>query len=555
MNKEQIQNEIMNGQAALGIEFGSTRIKAVLVATDFSTIAVGSHEWENKLENGVWTYSLEDIWSGVQDAYRDMADQVNIEYGTVIRNLSSIGFAAMMHGYMAFDKGGNLLVPFRTWRNAITGQAASQLTELFDFNIPQRWSIAHLFQAILNQEAHVKDIDFMTTLAGYVHWQVTGEKVLGVGDASGVFPIDSNTVDYDEGMLNKFNELKSVRQYHWTLRDILPTVKSAGEEAGRLTDEGAKLLDPSGLLVGGAVAAAPEGDAGTGMVATNSVKQRTANVSAGTSAFAMIVLEKALSQAHEDIDMVTTPDGSAVAMVHANNSSSEINAWARMFKQFAQAIGVELSANDLYGALFRSVLDARPDAGGLLSYGYHSGENITGVNEGRPLFVRTPNAEFNLPNLMRMHLYSAFGAVKIGLDILKQEDVVMDSVVAQGGIFNTPVVGQKILAAVMDAPVTLMTNAGEGGPWGMAILSQYVTMREAGESLADFLENRVFANQDSTTMAPDPVDVAGFEEFMVRYKDGIAIEKAAIDAISDEPVVATVEEDEIHVGELEAARV
>ncbi|WP_447408225.1 xylulokinase [Weissella confusa] len=555
MTNNDIKTVINTGQAALGIEFGSTRIKAVLVAPDFSTIAVGSHEWENKLENGVWTYSLEDIWSGVQDAYRDMADQVNQDYATVIRNLSSVGFAAMMHGYMAFDKGDNLLVPFRTWRNAMTADAAKQLTTLFDFNIPQRWSIAHLFQAILNQEAHVKDVAFMTTLAGYVHWQLTGEKVLGVGDASGVFPIDSQTGDYDEAMIEKFNQLKAVQQYHWTLRDILPTVKTAGEVAGRLTDEGAKLLDPSGLLTGGAIAAAPEGDAGTGMVSTNSVKQRTANVSAGTSAFAMIVLEKALSEVHEDIDMVTTPDGSAVAMVHANNCTSEINAWARVFKQFSQAIGVDISNNDLYGALFQSALDGRPDAGGLLSYGYHSGENITGVSEGRPLFVRTPNAEFNLPNLMRMHIFSAFGAVKIGLDILKQEDVAMDSVVAQGGIFNTPVVGQKLLAAVMDAPVTLMTNAGEGGPWGMAVLGQYVTMRREDESLADFLEKRVFANQDSTTMAPDPVDVTGFEEFMVRYKAGIGIEQVAITALTDEPVVIKEEERDIHVGELEAAGV
>jgi L-ribulokinase len=531
METQEIKKVITDGQAALGIEFGSTRIKAVLVAPDFSVISVGSHEWENQLVDGVWTYSLEDIWSGVQDAYRNMAEQVSAKYDAKLTNLSSIGFAAMMHGYMAFTKGGELLVPFRTWRNAITGEAAKELTELFGFNIPQRWSIAHLYQAIMNQETHVKDVDFMTTLAGYVHWQVTGEKVLGVGDASGVFPIDSDTVDYDADMMAKFSDLKSVQQYHWSLQEILPTVKNAGENAGTLTEAGAKLLDPTGTLQAGAVAAAPEGDAGTGMVATNSVKQRTANVSAGTSAFAMVVLEKSLSKVYEDIDMVTTPDGSAVAMVHANNSSSDINAWARLFKEFAAAIGVEVSGNDLYGALFRSILDARPDAGGLLSYGYYSGENITGVNEGRPLFARTPNSEFNLPNLMRMHLYSAFGAMKIGLDILKQEAVATDSVVAQGGIFNTPVVGQRILAAVMDAPVTLMDNAGEGGPWGMAVLSQYVTMKAEHEKLEDFLENRVFKNQQSTTMAPDAEDIAGFEVFMARYKAGLAIEKAAIEAL------------------------
>lgn len=529
MNKEQIQEQITTGQAALGVEFGSTRIKAVLVASDSSVIAVGSHNWENKLENGVWTYSLEDVWSGLQSAYKNLTEVVADEYDVQVTKLSSFGIAAMMHGYLVFDKNDKSLVPFRTWRNAITGEAASELTKLFDFNIPQRWSIAHLYQAILNQETHVKEISFLTTLAGYVHWQLTGEKVIGIGDASGIFPIDEETHDYNQSMMDKFNSYKSVQQYLWQLRDILPTIKLAGEEAGHLTEAGAKLLDPSGNLQSGAVAAAPEGDAGTGMVSTNSVKKRTANVSAGTSAFAMVVLEKELSQVNENIDMVTTPDGSPVAMVHINNSTSEINSWARVFTEFAAAIGATVTGGEIFSALFNSVLKSEPDAGGLLSYGYHSGENITGMDEGRPLFVRTPNAKFTLANLMRMHLYSAFGAMKIGLDVLAKEEVAMDSVVAQGGIFTTPVVAQKILAGVMDTPVTLMKNAGEGGPWGMAVLSQFVVSHKDGQSLADYLEDEVFQSQESTTIEPDREDVAGFGKFMDQYKAGLSIEQEAID--------------------------
>ncbi|WP_407124118.1 xylulokinase [Weissella paramesenteroides] len=529
MNKEQIQEQITTGQAALGVEFGSTRIKAVLVASDSSVIAVGSHNWENKLENGVWTYSLEDVWSGLQSAYKNLTEVVADEYDVQVTKFSSFGIAAMMHGYLVFDKNDKSLVPFRTWRNAITGEAASELTKLFDFNIPQRWSIAHLYQAILNQETHVKEISFLTTLAGYVHWQLTGEKVIGIGDASGIFPIDEETHDYNQSMMDKFNSYKSVQQYLWQLRDILPTIKLAGEEAGHLTEAGAKLLDPSGNLQSGAVAAAPEGDAGTGMVSTNSVKKRTANVSAGTSAFAMVVLEKELSQVNENIDMVTTPDGSPVAMVHINNSTSEINSWARVFTEFAAAIGATVTGGEIFSALFNSVLKSEPDAGGLLSYGYHSGENITGMDEGRPLFVRTPNAKFTLANLMRMHLYSAFGAMKIGLDVLAKEEVAMDSVVAQGGIFTTPVVAQKILAGVMDTPVTLMKNAGEGGPWGMAVLSQFVVSHKDGQSLADYLEDEVFQSQESTTIEPDPEDVAGFGKFMDQYKAGLSIEQEAID--------------------------
>ncbi|QBO36709.1 ATPase [Periweissella cryptocerci] len=528
MDKQAIKQEITNGKTALGIELGSTRIKVVLVASDFSTIASGGFDWENKLEDGNWTYSLEDIWAGVQAAYAEVAQKVGDEYAE-LQSIGSMGFSGMMHGYMAFDDKGELLVPFRTWRNSSTWRAAKMLSKLFNFNIPQRFSISHLYQAILDQESHVKNVDFITTLGGYIHWKVTGEKILGVGDASGMFPIDSVTDQFDHKMLQKFRNLKAVQQYRWDIADVLPAIRLAGEEAGHLTAAGAALIDPTGNLQPGSIVAAPEGDAGTGMVATNSVKQRTANISAGTSAFAMVVLEKPLAQVYEVIDMVTTPDGSAVAMVHANNSSSDINAWAKLFGEFAKAIGTELTSTELYSALFNSVKESQPNAGELLSYGYYSGENITGMDEGRPLLVRTPTSEFSLGNLMRMNLYSAFGAMKIGLDILKEEEVTTDSVVAQGGIFKTPVIAQSILAAIMGAPVTVMANAGEGGPWAMAILSQFVTMRDADEKLADFLDNKVFKDVKRTTLEPDQNDVIGFAEFMKNYNEGLIIERAAIE--------------------------
>lgn len=528
MDKQQIKQEIIDGKTALGIELGSTRIKVVLVASDFSTIASGGFDWENKLENGNWTYALADIWTGVQTAYAELATKIAAEY-TELHKISSMGFSGMMHGYMAFDKKGELLVPFRTWRNSSTWKAANLLTKLFNFNIAQRFSIAHLYQAILDQESHVKNVDLITTLGGYIHWQVTGEKILGVGDASGMFPIDSVTAQYDPQMLQKFRNLKAVQQYQWDIADVLPKIRVAGESAGQLTPAGAKLIDPTGQLEPGSIVAAPEGDAGTGMVATDSVTPRTANISAGTSAFAMVVLEKSLTNVHSVIDMVTTPDGAAVAMVHANNSSSDINAWAQLFSEFATAIGHDVTSNELYSALFNSVKDSQPNAGELLSYGYYSGENITGLDEGRPLLLRTPTSNFSLGNLMRMNLYSAFGAMKIGLDILKEEDVATDSVVAQGGIFKTPVVAQKILAAIMGAPVTVMANAGEGGPWAMAILSQFVTMKGTDEKLADFLDNKVFGNVERTTIEPDQNDVLGFNEFMNNYKDGLIIERAAVE--------------------------
>lgn len=465
MDKNEIKKAIESGNTALGIELGSTRIKAVLIAKDHSPIASGSHEWENQYENGVWTYSLEAAWNGLQECYRNLAKDVSEKYGVKLTTVGSIGFSAMMHGYLAFDKDGNLLVPFRTWRNTMTGQAAEKLTELFQFNIPQRWSIAHLYQAILNKESHIKDISHQTTLAGYVHWKLTGQKVLGVGEASGMFPIDSTINEYDKKMLGQFNDLLKAEKITWTLQDILPKVLVAGESAGTLTEEGAKLLDPSGGLKAGIPLCPPEGDAGTGMVATNSVAERTGNVSAGTSVFAMIVLEKALSKLYPEIDMVTTPTGRPVAMVHANNCTSDLNAWVGLFGEFTKALGVEISQSKLFETLYKMALAGDADGGGLLAYNYLSGESITDLTEGRPLFIRTPESRFTLPNFMRTHLFSSVGTLKIGMDILSQENVKLDQLLGHGGFFKTEGVGQKIMAAAMNTSVSVMETAGEGGAW------------------------------------------------------------------------------------------
>lgn len=440
--------DVIDGRTSLGIEFGSTRIKAVLIDSSFTPIAAGSYEWENKLENGIWTYSLEDIWKGLRVSYRKMAAEVFEIYGENLTTIGSIGFSAMMHGYLAFDSKEQLLVPFRTWRNTITEEAERILTEKFQYNIPQRWSIAHLYQAILNKEEHVREIDFLTTLAGYVHWQLTGEKVLGVGDASGMFPIDPSTKTYHQEMKNIFGQLIEKERIAIDLDHILPKVLVAGEEAGKLSESGAYLIDPTGNLKPGIPICPPEGDAGTGMVATNSVAKRTGNISAGTSAFAMIVLEKELENVHPEIDMVTTPSGELVGMVHTNNCSSDINAWVNIFEEFTNSLGMEISRDKLFTVLFNKALEGDTDCGGLLSYGYFSGENITGVNEGRPLFVRTPGSRFDLANFMRIHLASAFGAMRIGMDILKSEDVQIDRLVGHGGIFKTPEVGQRILASL-----------------------------------------------------------------------------------------------------------
>jgi len=532
MDRNDTQKAIESGKTALGIELGSTRIKAVLIGEDHMPIASGSHEWENRYENGIWTYSLEDIWRGLQESYRNLSNEVSEKYNTHLQITGAIGFSAMMHGYMAFDKDGNLLVPFRTWRNTITGQAAEKLTDLFQFNIPQRWSIAHLYQAILNKESHVKDINHLTTLAGYVHWRLTGQKVLGVGEASGMFPIDSRSNDYDEGMIGLFNERLKAENIPWKLQGILPKVLVAGGAAGVLTDEGARLLDPTGGLQAGIPLCPPEGDAGTGMVATNSVAVRTGNVSAGTSVFAMIVLEKALSKLYPEIDMVTTPTGKPVAMVHSNNCTSDLNAWVDLFQEFTTVLGVEISQSKLYEMLYQKALAGDSDGGGLLAYNYLSGEHITHLEEGRPLFVRTPESRFNLANFMRVHLFSSLGALKIGLDILfEQEQVKIDQILGHGGFFKTKEVGQLIMAAAMNVPVSVMETAGEGGAWGIALLASYMLHKAKDEPLEIYLSDKVFASENSTTIAPDQKDVDGFIAFMERYKKGLVIERTAVDAL------------------------
>ncbi len=530
---EAIKNAIREGRTALGIEFGSTRIKAVLVDESHQPIAMGTHDWENRLENNIWTYSLEDIWNGLQGCYRSLTEDVLAKYGETLTTIGSIGFSGMMHGYMAFDEAGELLVPFRTWRNTMTEEACKELTPLFNFNIPQRWSIAHLYQAILSGEEHVKDITFFTTLAGYIHWMLSGEKVLGIGEASGMFPIDSTIFDYDQKMLAQFDELIAPRGFGWKLAEILPKVLVAGEKAGALTEAGAKLLDPSGNLKAGIPMCPPEGDAGTGMVATNAVKVRTGNISAGTSIFSMVVTEKALSKVHEEIDMVTTPDGYPVAMVHCNNCTSDLNAWVNLFDEFAGKFGMKIDKNELYGTLYREALTADTDCGGLISYNYFSGEPVTGLNAGRPMFVRTPDAKFSLANFMRSNLYSAMATLKIGNDILlKEENVKVDALMGHGGLFKTPVVGQQLMAAAFNSPVTVMDTASEGGAWGMAVLAAYMQEKGDGETLPEYLSNRIFAGQTGTTIAPKAEDVAGFDAYVARYKSTLIAEKAAVEGLN-----------------------
>ena len=519
------------GKTTIGIEFGSTNIKAVLTGEDFKVLASGKHGWENRLENGIWTYSLDDIWNGLQDCYAGLKADVKEKYGVDLKTTGAIGISAMMHGYMVFNDRDELMVPFRTWRNTITGEAADKLTELLDFNIPQRWSIAHLYQAILNKEEHVKDIRTLMTLSEYIHWQLTGEKVAGVGEASGMFPIDSSINDYDQVRLDKFDEKIREYDFPWKIRDILPKVLVAGDEAGKLTEEGAKKLDPSGELKAGIPMCPPEGDAGTGMTATNSVAVRTGNVSAGTSCFAMIVLEKPLSKVYQELDMVTTPSGKPVAMAHVNNCTSDLNYWVNIFREVLDLAGAK-APEDLYTALFNKALTEDPDCGGVLSYNYFSGEPVTGMEEGRPLLVRTPDAKFDLANLMRAILYSAMGALKIGMDILiRQENVEVDKITGHGGWFNSGESAAKVMAAALNIPVSTMATAGEGGPWGQAIHAAYMISKESGESLDDFLANKVFADAKTNTVSPDKKDVEGFDKWLTMYKAGLPVERAAIDNI------------------------
>lgn len=521
---------IESGKASLGIEFGSTRIKAVLIGENNEPIAAGTHDWENQLVGNIWTYSLDAIWEGLQDCYQSLLSEVKEKYGCTIKRLGALGFSAMMHGYMAFDEAGELLVPFRTWRNTITGQASEELTGLFGYHIPQRWSIAHLYQAMLNKEEHVEKIHTLLTLAGYINWQMTGEKAIGVGEASGMFPIDIETKKYNARMIGQFDEKVSQMGYRWKLEELLPKVLVAGETAGYLTEKGAKKLDISGNLEPGVPVAPAEGDAGTGMTATNSVAVRTGNVSAGTSVFGMIVLEKELKRVYDEIDLVTTPSGNLVAMAHCNNCTSDLNAWIGIFKEFAEAFGMNIDRNDLYGTLYHKAMEGDADCGGLLAYNYFSGEHITGFDQGRPLFVRSPESRFNLANFMRTNLYASLGVLKTGLDILlKKEGVKIDVIFGHGGLFKTKGVGQNILAAALDTPVSVMETAGEGGAWGMALLASYMVNKSKGQSLDAYLADNVFHGDTGVKVEPQPEDVQGFEAFMERYREGLSIERAAVE--------------------------
>lgn len=528
------QEKILQGQTALGIEFGSTRIKGVLTDYDGNVLAIGTYDWENQFIDGIWTYSLEAVDQGLQGCYASLAAEVKKNYGTDLTKLGALGISAMMHGYIALDKDDKQLAIFQTWRNTNTTAAADELTELFQFNIPLRWSIAHLYQRILDGEEHVRNLDFVATLAAYVHYKLSGERVIGIGDGAGMFPIDSETHDYNESMVKQFDELVAPRGYSWKLRDLFPKVLVAGENAGFLTEEGAKLLDPTGTLAAGVPMCPPEGDAGTGMVATNSVAPRTGNLSAGTSTFAMLVLEHELSRLHREIDMVTTPDGYPVAMSHANNGTTDLNAWVNIFKEFYELMGQKADVGELFEKLYTNSLNGDPDCGGLLAYGYYSGENVTFINEGRPLFVRTPNSKFNLANFMKVNLYTSLGAVKLGMDILlKDEGVKLERMMGHGGLFKTKGVAQRYLSAAVNAPVTVMTTASEGGAWGIALLAAYLVDGKAdGVTLGDYLETRIFPQLAGEAIMATPEEVEGFETFTQRYSAGLDAERAAIQAVT-----------------------
>jgi len=508
----------------LGIELGSTRIKAVVIDEDFNTVAASGFDWENRFENGIWTYHLDDVWAGLRECCGQLSDELG--------SIDCVGISAMMHGYLPFDKDDRLLAGFRTWRNTMTGEAAEMLTGEFGFNIPQRWSIAHLYQAILNEEEHVSEIAFLTTLAGYVHYKLTGDKILGIGDASGMFPIDSHAGNYNAGMIKTFDALVADKGFGWKLEDILPKVYSAGDGAGVLTEEGAALLDPTGILKPGLRVCPPEGDAGTGMVATNAVAGRTGNISAGTSVFAMIVLEEELSKLYTQIDMVTTPTGKPVAMVHCNNCTSDLDAWVQLFGEAAAILGAKTDKTALYEALYRAALDGDPDGGGMFACNYLSGEHTTGFDEGRPLFARMPDSQFTLANFMRTILFSTMATLKLGMDILtEQENVKLEQLLGHGGLFKTKEVGQRLMAAALNVPVAVMESASEGGAWGIALLAAYASEKSEGETLEKYLEDKVFSKTAVTRIEPDDADIKGFEKYMERYKAGLAIERAAVDSL------------------------
>jgi len=523
--------QIISGNASLGIELGSTRIKAVLIDMDNNPIAIGGFTWENSFQDGIWTYALEDVWEGIRACYSSLVKDIKEKYNVKLNKVKAIGISAMMHGYLVFDKDNNLLTPFRTWRNNITGIASGELTDLFDYPVPQRWSIAHLYQSILNEEDHVRNIDYVTTLAGYVHWKLTGQKLIGIGDASGMFPIDLKLKDFNPGMISKFDNYIEEYEYSWKLKNILPKVLVAGESAGALTKEGSLLLDPSANLVADIPLCPPEGDAGTGMVATNSVSVRTGNISAGTSVFAMLVLDKELTHVHPEIDLVTTPDGNLVGMAHSNNCSSDYDAWISLFGQAAKALGIDASTPDLYDTLLNLALKGDPDCGGLMSYGYISGEHMTGFNEGRPLFVRSSNSKFTLENFIRTQLFTSLCALRTGLDILfKDEHVKVDEIRGHGGFFKTLEVGQRIMAAATNTPVSVLETAGEGGAWGIALLASYMMRSDRNTLLPAFLQ-KVFAGTMGKVVNPDPVDVEGFQIFFELYHKGLAIERAAVETL------------------------
>ena len=528
-SSKQAAEFIRSGQGILGIELGSTRIKAVLIDDKHQVLASGSFDWENRQQDGIWTYPLEQVWEGLAGAYKDLKDQVKFRLGVTLTTLRAMGVSAMMHGYLAFDGRGQLLAPFRTWRNTITQEAAAQLSEAFSFNIPQRWSVAHLYQAVLNGEPHVKEIRFLTTLAGYVHWQLTGQKVLGIGDAVGMFPIDQASLNYHQGMLDTFEGLISGRGFPWKLAQLLPRVLRAGEEAGLLSAEGAKRLDPEGDLAPGIPLCPPEGDAGTGMVATGAVAPGTGNVSAGTSIFAMLALDHPLSRVYPEIDMVTTPAGNPVAMVHCNNCTTDLNAWVDLFVQFADAASLSLPKGRIYEAFFDAALKGAPDAGGLTALGYHSGEHITHFAKGQPLVLYPTDDAFSFPNLARAILFSAVATLKIGMEILEKEKAAFTRILGHGGLYKTGEAGQRFTAAALSAPVSVLATAGEGGAWGIALLAAYLAQKASGESLADYLDARVFSAMQQKTLAPLPEDLAGFAAYMERFKRALAVERAAVD--------------------------
>ncbi len=525
-----MDNYVLTGRETLGIEFGSTRIKAVLTDEKCTPVASDSYTWENRFVDGVWTYDLQDAWTGLRATYSELNSECVAKFGGPIKSLASIGFSGMMHGYLPFDKDDNLLTPFRTWRNTITAQASEKLSSLFDFNIPQRWSVAHLYQAVLNNEDHIDKIDFITTLAGYIHWQLTGKKVLGIGEASGMFPIDSTACDYNMHMMNEFQQLPEIKAHFSDVRSIFPDVLLAGQDAGTLTEEGARLLDESGNLQPGCILCPPEGDAGTGMVATDSISPRTGNISAGTSIFSMIVLEHSLSKVHEEIDVVTTPVGSPVAMVHCNNCCTDLDYWANMFAQLIQKAGASLSKPQLYDLLYNSALEGSADCDGIVSCNYYSGEPVSHIADGRPTVVRSVESKLNLGDFMRSQIYSAIATLRIGMDILAEENVAIDSLMGHGGLFKTEFVGQKLMAAAMKAPVSVMSTAGEGGAWGAAVLANYAAYGTGG-TLAEYLDTVVFADSERTTVQPDDSDVVGFDAYLEKYKKLLSIQNIAAENI------------------------